>query len=1139
MTIDPVIAAADPNSSAWVAANAGSGKTYTLANRVTRLLLAEVKPERILCLTYTKAAAAEMQARLFAQLGDLSMMPDADLAAKLKEICGEALPSTDWPKARRLFAQALETPGGLKIQTIHGFCQSVLTRFPLEAHIAPGFRVLDEQSATALIAEAQERVLERAGTGDVDVAAALARLVTEVSEFQLNEILHNCLGTDRRKVERFLALAGSGEGSLERKIQDLHGLDGKESEEDVAVTFCALARAALARLRDVCAWLDSGATTDVQKSTRLRAALSEAPALLAFAALRSALLTAKGEKPKRLATNGRADANPALFEFLDEFTDAICVAEERRRVARAAELAHATLIVADAVRKEYAAAKRACGVLDYDDLIVETQALLEKSEAAQWVLFKLDGGIDHILVDEAQDTSPEQWAIVSRLTEEFFAGVGVRRDSTVRTIFAVGDEKQSIFSFQGAEPEQFEHYRAHFEAKATGANRFFANVPLVTSRRSAPEILKFVDAVFHDPAAREGLTSTDDPIEHSAYRDKARGCVELWPAIAPLDEPEPDPQREVDLPSEASPAARLAEKIADQIKEWRDNRVRLPARERPIRPGDIMILLPRREPFGSLIIRALKDRNIPVAGADRMRLTQEIAVRDLIALGKFVLQPEDDLTLAALLRSPFCAIGEEALLALCHGRTATLWAELSRRKSETKDFASAHAFLLDMLGRADFVPPFEFYGHALTTHGMRKRLLARLGTEADDAIEEFLSLAFAYESTNSPSLEGFIAWIEEGGAEVKRDMERGRDEVRVMTVHGAKGLEADIVFLPDTTGIPQSPTQKGHLLFGTDTIFFPVTDAQSPANIAAAKQEAHDTVLREHRRLLYVALTRARDRLYICGFENKKGIRDGSWYRLAEAAAERIGAPVARGDETIRVIGEIGEQFGLDIEPAKTPIAIPAWASAAPPEPASPRLLRPSNAVDGDEPPANSPRGANGARRFKRGLLVHTLLSHLPEIAPAERADAAERFLRARDVAEEEIAALVAETLAVVSDPVFAAVFSSGSRAEVAITAELPELGPGARVNGRIDRIAVSDDEVLIVDLKTNRPPPEEAEVAQIYIAQMALYRAAAVKIFPGRRIACALVWTDGPKLMQLSERILAAQFAAIQARLDPEGSHS
>jgi ATP-dependent helicase/nuclease subunit A len=446
------------------------------------------------------------------------------------------------------------------------------------------------------------------------------------------------------------------------------------------------------------------------------------------------------------------------------------------------------------------------------------------------------------------------------------------------------------------------------------------------------------------------------------------------------------------------------------------------------------------------------------------------------------------------------------------------------------DFSAAHAFLSALLERADYAPPFEFYSQALTTLGGKQKLLARLGMESADAIEEFLSLTIAYERSHSPSLEGFLDWVERGGVEIKRDMEHGRDEVRVMTVHGAKGLEADIVILPDTTALPDPPSRRGQLLFDQDRVLFALSESEAPAIVKQAKAHAEAEMLREHRRLLYVALTRARDRLYVCGFENKKGVRDSSWYELARAAAESLGVTVTEGEGGIIAYGTVKDERAATAAPERKPHALPAWiAEPAPNEPPLPRLIRPSDAV-GAAPPVFSP---SGAARFRRGLVVHALLARLPEIAPGRRRSVALAFVEASGLEHPE--KLVEESLAILDDPAFAAAFGPGSQAEAGLVAELPELGRGARVNGRIDRLAVTDKDVLILDYKTNRPPPaREADVPAVYLAQMALYRAAAAKIFPGRRIVCGLLFTDGPRLLQLSDVVLDAQMAGISARLDP-----
>ncbi len=1109
---DPSLLAADPNRSAWVAANAGAGKTYTLANRVTRLLLAETPPQKILCLTYTKAAAAEMQGRLFKQLGEWAMLPDEALSARVAAIGAEPGGAEQLRQARRLFAQALETPGGLKILTIHAFCQSVLSRFPLEAGVPAPFDVLDEQTARELMAEARARVLERTGRGDAERAAALSYLLAHTSETTLSAILDAAMGGDRRKLERFFETATD----LDAAIRRAHGAGARDAD-GVVVAFCETVD--VGRLHAVAAWMAEGSATDRKQASVLTAALAGEPGRAMWEALRTVALTKEGEPRKDPVTRKHSATRPDLRALVDDLQQALLAAEEARRAAHAAQLTRAALTLIAAMRDEYALLKRLRGALDYDDLIARTQALLERGDAAAWVLHKLDGGIDHLLIDEAQDTSPEQWRIVKALTAEFFTDAR-------HTVFAVGDEKQSIFSFQGADPKEFDRHRAFFHEAATQATRAFVTAPLTQSRRSVPEVLAFVDAVFESEDARAGLTSDGATIHHEAFRAQDRGKVELRATFKPDDAAEEDPwQTPVNVARRSSPAARLARTVAADIESW-VGRVTLPGHTERVKAGDIMILLPRREPFGTAVIRELKQLGVPVAGADRIRLTEQIAVMDLIALGRFALLPEDDYTLAVVLRSPLCGVSEEQLYALSHGREEPLWQALQRRKDE---FADVHAFLVEMRRRADQVPPFEYYTGLLDAMGMRLALLGRLGHEANDAIDEFLSLAFAYERANTPSLEGFLHWIERGGAEIKRDMERGRDEVRVMTVHGAKGLEADIVILPDTTGVPSLAVDKGNLLYTDDGVLYPLADKDAPEAVRAAKEAAKARMLEEHRRLLYVALTRARDRLYICGFEGKTGLRPQSWYALAEAAAKRVGREVVRGDETFHVLGDATEDVaGAAETSAHAALERPGWLTVrARPETAAPRLIRPSEA-SGEDDRASPPFAA----RYRRGLLVHTLLAHLPEVAPESRREIALRFL-ARRTSAEDAEALADETIRILSDPAFAAAFAPGSRAEAGIVADLPELGEAARINGRIDRLAVTDGAVLIVDYKTNRPPPaREEDVPPVHLAQMALYRAAARKIFPGRRVSCALVWTETPSLMPLSEALLDAELARIAARI-------
>ena len=788
----------------------------------------------------------------------------------------------------------------------------------------------------------------------------------------------------------------------------------------------------------------------------------------------------------------------------------------------------------DALLREYGTAKRLKGVLDFDDLVSGALALLRRPGVAPWVLFKLDGGLDHILIDEAQDTNPEQWQIVAALAEEFFAGHGAR--AAIRTVFAVGDAKQSIFSFQRADPQAFLEMRQHFRERVNAANQPWLELPLDTSFRSTEPILRAVDAIFRQPEARHGVALDGGEIRHSADRAGHAGVVELWPPVVPSRADEPGAEElPVVYKRAAEPHARLARAIAAKIGQWLAIGERLAGYDRPLRPGDVMVLVRRRNEFVGELLRELKRRGIPVAGADRLVLTEQLAVQDLVALGRFLLLPEDDLTLAAVLKSPLFDIDEDGLFDLCYARDKeTLWNRLRTRADSSAQLRRAADRLSAWLARADFVPPYELYGEILGAEGGRRALLYRLGPEAEDPADEFLALALAYEREHVPSLQGFLRWLTAADTEVKRDFAaRPRDEVRILTVHGAKGLEAPVVFLPDTMAVPD---QKVTVLWSDDglPLWKPPGDYMA-LRYAAEKLAWRDRQMQEYRRLLYVGLTRARDRLYVCGWQTLKPPPQACWHTLCRAALGEFAQPFDFDTKAL-----IGEEYGwsgegLRIESpqiarperdragAAPPVDRPPpdWATRPPPpEPDPPRPLFPSR-PSGDEPPALSPLKIGGHDRFKRGLLVHRLLQGLPELPLPERDAAARRFLAlpTHALPPDEQDDIRRETLAVLAHPDFAPLFGPRSQAEVPLVG----LIAGHAVSGQIDRLVVEDDRVLIVDYKTMRPlPASEDEVAPVYLRQLAIYREALARIYPGRDIRCALLWTQGPLLMPISPQKLA-----------------
>jgi ATP-dependent helicase/nuclease subunit A len=1127
----------------WVAAAAGTGKTKVLTDRVLSLLVAGTPPARLLCLTFTKAAAAEMANRIADRLGHWATCGEDELADQLAALSGGPPDAAAGERARRLFAQVLDTPGGLKIQTIHAFCQSLLRRFPLEAGVAPHFAVMDELDAREMLTAAQEVVLQQARHGgDEALAAALAELTRHVQQSAFQDLMVE-LAAERGRLHRLIEDSGGVAPLVERIRARLDLAPGDDEASIVAAASSeavfdgnALPRAAAAMLE--------GSRTDRARGQAIADWLAAVPEVRAarFDDYLAAFFTDRGAGP-RLATLAHKDALARCPDAADVLADEAARLEavrDRLRACAVARASAALVSLGDAMLRAYERHKIDRALLDYDDLILATSDLLGGRRhgldgAAAWVLYKLDGGIDHILIDEAQDTNPDQWRVVQALAEEFFAGEGAR--AAIRTLFVVGDAKQSIYSFQRADPDVFAAMRRFFKDRIEAAARRWADVSLDLSFRSTRAVLDAVDAVFATAAAADGVVTPGERLHHRASRAGHGGCVEIWPAVEPRRSDERPPWKPpVEREPGDSPRARLARLIARRIRAWLDRGEILEARNRPVRAGDIMVLVRRRGGFVEELVRELKQLEVKVAGVDRMMLTEQLAVMDLIALGRFLLMPEDDLTLATVLKSPLVGLDEAALFRLAHGRDGSLWRALRRQAGDDPGFAAAHDPLAGLLGRADTMPPFELYAAVLGADGNpdrpsgRRRLVARLGYEADDPIDEFLALALAYQRHHPPSLEGFLHWLESGRVEVKRDLEQSeRDEVRVMTVHGAKGLQAPIVILPDTLQTPR----KGPALLWLDdgSVLWPPRRALYDPVSEAARAAAERRRDREYRRLLYVAMTRAEDRLYVCGWHTKQAAPDGCWYTLIRAALADRASPIEDrfltrelGDSPATVLRLSRPQTIAPAAEAATAVPpaapeLPPFALAPPPpEPAPPRPLAPSRPAVA-EPAVRSPLGDDDGERFRRGLVIHRLLQSLPELPAEARRPAAERFL-ARAAPGLDAAALADEACAVLETPAFAPLFAPGSRAEVPIVGRLGD----TVVSGQVDRLAVTAGEVLIVDYKTGRSPPRSApETPLAYLRQMAAYRALVRAIYPDKSVRCALVWTDGPRLLALPEALLNA----------------
>ena len=1122
------ITAAAPELSTWLSANAGSGKTRVLTDRVARLLLRGANPQRILCLTYTKAAAGEMQNRLFATLGGWAMLDDAALRAALTGLGEGAHPeqpiTTDTlARARRLFARAIETPGGLKIQTIHAFCSALLRRFPLEAGVAPDFTEVEERS----LAQLRNELLNRMAEGpEAPALEGLARV----------------LGEDR--LDRMLAALGRFRATFAPNMPppDLHAALGLPPGYDeaalMAEVFAGLEASMAATLLPA---LQPGGPTD-RKLGEALALLNGPPARRDLPALEGALLNGPGaakagpftSKAGKIPTLGLqktlTDAQRAALPALNALADRMAAARPRRLALETLERSQALHAFARVWLPMLDAAKSARGWLDFDDLITRAQALLKRPDVAQWVLYKLDGGIDHILVDEAQDTSPGQWQVIERLTQEFTAGQGARRADAAglgRTIFVVGDRKQSIYSFQGADLRGFDSMHHTFDQGLAGVGARLHDMQLLHSFRSSDAVLRLVDQTFDGGGASGGVGGRP---EHLPFFDSLPGRVDLWPLVSPPEKPASgDWEDPVDRPGTENHFVVLARMIAGAIRAMIDRGE--PVMEgktwRPMHAGDVLILVRRRKTLFHALIRACKAEGLDIAGADRLQLGQVLAVQDIVALLRFLALPEDDLSLAQALRSPLIAMDEDALFRLAHGRgQASLWQQVRGQGGP------AVAMLQDMLGQVDFLRPYELIERLLTRHDGRRRLQARFGTEAEEAIEAFVALALDYEAGHVPSLDGFLSWLAASDVEVKRQAEGAGRRLRVMTVHGAKGLEAPVVVLPETAD--RRDDERGTL---ADIGGVPILRANKDAT-SALQTQADDAAktarAEEDDRLLYVAMTRARQWLIVAGAgEAKSGT---SWHERIAGAMQALDAvpgetPAGPGLHLAHgawPVPAAPSPPSLPDAPAPLPDSTPLPTPPAQTAPLTPTSLGGAKGLPGDAGDDGTPPDpAEAEQALTRGQITHLLLETLPGLPPAGRDTAAQALLSAIDPGT--AASIMAEVQAVLDHPALDGLFGPDALAEVSLSGQWR----GVPLWGVIDRLLVASDRVLAVDFKTNRQTPaRDDQVPEGLLRQMAAYHHLLAPLYPGRRIDCALVWTADASVMPLDPADMTA--ALTRAAADP-----
>lgn len=1090
-------AAANPQKSVWVGASAGTGKTKVLSDRVLRLLLSGVAPQKILCLTYTKAAAVEMNTRISERLSKWSVISETELEKSLYSLLGEEIGDVEQQqkykqRARTLFAVLLDTPGGIKIQTIHSFCQKVLKRFPLESGVSPYFDILNDEEAAEALTQIQKDLLEQIEHGaESKLKSALRYLTENLSEYSFPSVMKNITLERSRIADLFKNYADEEE--FEQALAKHLQVSPQDTEDSVINKFMTDINEADVRA-NIPALLNGG-KSDIEHAEKLETVLAGGFKPEYYVLYKSVFLTKNGELSKRLACKKAVEFDLQLLERMENEGERVLKNEEKLCHVRLYIATKSVFIIARELIERYNEFKKLHSRLDYEDLILLTRNLLSDNSVASWVLFKLDGGIDHILIDEAQDTAPNQWEIIKSLSSEFFSGEG--QSERKRTVFAVGDRKQSIYSFQGADPDKFDAMQQLFAERAAAD---FQKVNLAVSFRSSAAVLNMVNDVFAKTKAVNGVVTSEEKVEHIPFRAGEFGRVEIRPLLVSDKEErttEYDWQPPVEMSKEVSVKTLLAKEIAAKIKE-------LVANE-GVHYRDIMVLVQTRSSFVDEFIRACKYEEVNINGADKLRLNEQIAVQDLISLGRFLLLNNDDLSLAEVLKSPIFGLTDDDLLKLCVNRgNAPLWSRLGDF-SEYSEVYSQLKTLSDML---DFVRPYELFNYVLTTLNGRFKFTERMGMEVEDALDEFINLTISYEQSHIPTLQGFIDWIDRTEVEVKRETEqKDTDAVRLMTVHGSKGLQAPIVFLPDAARVVNTKNEQA-LLWDEDMAYYPLNSSYYDNNCRRIREQDKEKILEEYHRLLYVALTRAEDRLYICGFSNKKKANEQSWYSLCCQTFNETDGGIVIVEPEVIAKKETDRSFVQEnMPPLENWIMQKAETESL--------LAKPYTASHFDEEDTDSvsPLADSGVF-YRRGILIHKLLQFLPQNSENKAALLRDYLTKnAVDFNEQQKLQIEREVLSLLNNSELAEIFGENSRAEVPIMGEVE----GKIISAQLDRLVVLPQKIMIVDFKTNRPAAKTVEdTPDSYIKQLEVYAKLVQKIYPEKAVESYILWTNETRLMRV-----------------------
>lgn len=1068
----------DPTKSVWASASAGTGKTKVLTDRVLKLLLSGTSPQKILCLTFTKAAAGEMLERINHTLISWTKASASELEDSLLSIFGRPPTNDEKIIAQSLFHISLKSAKQAQIQTIHSFCQSILRQFPFEAGITPGFQVIDEPKSYDLIRRVSHSIFANIDSSkgfDQETLNALTFMETNIHDSSLEELQNEIISS---KVEfKILIDQFKTQENYEKFLKKTMQIT-QSADDYFATLFSTLDKyGALSLSQDE---LDNNIIQQYNDYYNL----DKEGRKKSFDSVKNLFLTLLDVPRLKIISSKTAKTHPELLEVIQAIQSAILETDQALKALRLIQASKYLFILASQLITTYEEYKNKLGYIDYDDLIYLTQRLLGNSEYKEWILYKLDGGIEHILIDEAQDTSPAQWRIIEAIMQEFYSG---NETSQNRTIFVVGDEKQSIYSFQGADIKAFNNMKTYLAKQMSDSRRSFEIVELAYGYRSTTAIIDFVHKVFNKLSDR---FPTHANIK--CFRSNHPGKVEIWPLITSEE------KTNLFWPvftknQQISPSQELANNIAAYIKAEIASGKILPSTGKPISAGDFMILIRRRNNATTEIITALQDQGLEVAGIDRLIIADSLVAKDLISLAKFVLQPLDNLNLATLLKSPFIGINDDELQTLIlsdkkqsiwHNLHTSKWGEIYKKLEQFKQLYLTYSLQ-------------DFFHIILNILGYRKQLLDFNGEESLDIINEFLELTNSFAKEISNNLQEFVLWFEHNPTEIKRNIEKN-NKIRIMTIHGAKGLQAGVVILADTTS---TPINQNSITWTPDHLALWGASSLNTNNyLSAIKIYNQSTDYEEYLRLLYVAMTRAEDHLIVTGYSNKKDAPKNSWYQIIMDNMVEVGY-----SETeypfLRSPALIYHNHG------KTPIAKPeaknAIISLPPPPVISDPIIKHTE--------VRMTKGANPLKS-NEGLLFGSIFHKVMEdMIRSQDFTLARNHPMLRLLPQRQQSFISNKIKTLIEKPDFKDLLGLEIHNEISLG--LKESN-NMRI-GRIDLMAIDKRQITIIDYKTDKKSNLN-EVPTEYIEQLAFYKKAISQIYPQHKVITKILWLETLELQEV-----------------------